>query len=243
MDHLRDEMMESLFETAQAPMNADWKSLHQALSRSGLYSTEAESGVALGGSPELEQALLSLAGGTSNLFVNSAHSGAAPRTVAELTPASIVDSPSLGSTSAPGTAFSFDFLPESPASVPRSPLSTHADSYPAERLQSTASSSPQSAARAGPAAPTAPLDPQVQEDLKKQRKKERNRIAAMKCRRKKVEREMELENKVKTLRQQNTDLLSEVVRLRTQVVTLKQTVMRHVTSGCPVFAVNSNQTL
>ena len=85
------------------------------------------------------------------------------------------------------------------------------------------------------AMPLSSIDPKAQEELKKQRKKERNRIAAMKCRRRKIEREQDLDGKVKTLKAENGNLTAEIVQLRNQVYTLKQTVMEHISSGCNLF--------
>uniref|UniRef100_A0A3B5QTQ7 Transcription factor JunD n=1 Tax=Xiphophorus maculatus TaxID=8083 RepID=A0A3B5QTQ7_XIPMA len=60
----------------------------------------------------------------------------------------------------------------------------------------------------GESPPLSPVDMDSQERIKAERKRLRNRIAASKCRRHKLERISRLEDKVKTLKTQNTDLAS-----------------------------------
>ncbi|XP_053710070.1 junE proto-oncogene, AP-1 transcription factor subunit [Synchiropus splendidus] len=79
-----------------------------------------------------------------------------------------------------------------------------------------------------------PIDLETQERIKAERKKLRNRIAASKCRKRKLERISRLEEKVKVLKSQNSDLASTAAMLREQVATLKQKVMSHVTNGCQI---------
>ncbi|XP_028273118.1 junE proto-oncogene, AP-1 transcription factor subunit [Parambassis ranga] len=79
-----------------------------------------------------------------------------------------------------------------------------------------------------------PIDLETQERIKAERKKLRNRIAASKCRKRKLERISRLEEKVKVLKSQNTDLASTAAMLREQVAQLKQKVMSHVTNGCQI---------
>uniref|UniRef100_A0A3P9PE19 JunE proto-oncogene, AP-1 transcription factor subunit n=1 Tax=Poecilia reticulata TaxID=8081 RepID=A0A3P9PE19_POERE len=76
-----------------------------------------------------------------------------------------------------------------------------------------------------------PIDLETQERIKAERKKLRNRIAASKCRKRKLERISRLEEKVKVLKNQNSDLASTAAMLRQQVAQLKQKVMSHVTNG------------
>ncbi|PWA16003.1 hypothetical protein CCH79_00017762 [Gambusia affinis] len=90
---------------------------------------------------------------------------------------------------------------------------------------------PQSHGR-GPDAPQ--TVPETQERIKAERKKLRNRIAASKCRKRKLERISRLEEKVKVLKNQNSDLASTAAMLRQQVAQLKQKVMSHVTNGCQI---------
>ncbi|XP_070707039.1 junE proto-oncogene, AP-1 transcription factor subunit [Pempheris klunzingeri] len=79
-----------------------------------------------------------------------------------------------------------------------------------------------------------PIDLETQERIKAERKKLRNRIAASKCRKRKLERISRLEEKVKVLKNQNSDLASTAAMLREQVAQLKQKVMSHVTNGCQI---------
>ncbi|KAM4719626.1 junE proto-oncogene, AP-1 transcription factor subunit [Anableps anableps] len=79
-----------------------------------------------------------------------------------------------------------------------------------------------------------PIDLETQERIKAERKKLRNRIAASKCRKRKLERISRLEEKVKVLKSQNSDLASTAAMLRQQVAQLKQKVMSHVTNGCQI---------
>ncbi|KAE8632540.1 hypothetical protein XENTR_v10001572 [Xenopus tropicalis] len=79
-----------------------------------------------------------------------------------------------------------------------------------------------------------PIDLETQERIKAERKRLRNRIAASKCRKRKLERIARLEEKVKVLKSQNSDLASTASLLREQVSQLKQKVMSHVTSGCQI---------
>lgn len=84
-------------------------------------------------------------------------------------------------------------------------------------------------------APMSPIDMETQERIKAERKRLRNRIAASKCRKRKLERIARLEDKVKDLKSQNSDLSNTATKLREQVCALKQSVMEHVKSGCQVM--------
>ncbi|KAG9343253.1 hypothetical protein JZ751_014234 [Albula glossodonta] len=87
----------------------------------------------------------------------------------------------------------------------------------------------------GDSPPLSPIDMDTQERIKAERKKLRNRIAASKCRKRKLERISRLEDKVKTLKTQNTELASTASLLREQVAQLKQKVMNHVNNGCQLL--------
>lgn len=87
----------------------------------------------------------------------------------------------------------------------------------------------------GDSPPLSPINMDTQERIKAERKKLRNRIAASKCRKRKLERISRLEDKVKTLKTQNTDLASTASLLREQVAQLKQKVLNHVNSGCQLL--------
>ncbi|XP_027034892.1 junB proto-oncogene, AP-1 transcription factor subunit a isoform X1 [Tachysurus fulvidraco] len=83
--------------------------------------------------------------------------------------------------------------------------------------------------------PTSPVDLEEQERKKAERKRLRNRMAATKCRRRKLERISRLEDKVKVLKTDNAGLSNTASRLREQVEHLKQKVMTHVSSGCQLM--------
>ncbi|XP_042559923.1 transcription factor jun-B-like isoform X1 [Clupea harengus] len=84
----------------------------------------------------------------------------------------------------------------------------------------------------GGSPPMSPIDMEDQERIKAERKKLRNRLAATKCRKRKLERISRLEDKVKLLKTDNAGLASAATLLREQVAQLKRKVMTHVDSGC-----------
>ena len=83
--------------------------------------------------------------------------------------------------------------------------------------------------------PLSPIDMKSQERIKLERKRSRNRVAARKCRMRKLERISRLEVRVDDLKGQNTDLQASANKLRDQVCQLKQQIMEHVNSGCQVM--------
>ncbi|XP_072318856.1 junB proto-oncogene, AP-1 transcription factor subunit a isoform X2 [Eucyclogobius newberryi] len=83
--------------------------------------------------------------------------------------------------------------------------------------------------------PMSPIDMENQERIKAERKRLRNRLAASKCRRRKLERISRLEEKVKGLKTDNAGLSNTASILREQVAQLKQKVMTHVSSGCQLM--------
>lgn len=86
--------------------------------------------------------------------------------------------------------------------------------------------------------PLPPIDLALQETVKTERKKQRNRVAASKCRKRKLEKEADLEVKVDELKDINSKLHSEVYELRKQVCQLKLQVMDHVQGGCEIMLLN-----
>ncbi|XP_044156711.1 transcription factor AP-1 [Bufo gargarizans] len=94
----------------------------------------------------------------------------------------------------------------------------------------------------GETPPLSPIDMESQERIKAERKRMRNRIAASKCRKRKLERIARLEDKVKNLKSQNSELSSTANMLREQVAQLKQKVMNHVNSGCQLMLTQQLQT-
>ena len=85
-----------------------------------------------------------------------------------------------------------------------------------------------------------PIDLKMQEIIKHERKKLRNRLAAQRCRKRKIEREDELKEKVKELKMTYSELTSTRTELRKQVIELKQKVMNHVNQGCHVYLPTSS---
>jgi transcription factor AP-1 len=86
-----------------------------------------------------------------------------------------------------------------------------------------------------PSPPMFPIDMGHQEVIKLDRKRERNRVAARKCRTRKLERISRLEDRVDQLKGHNTDLTQTASDLRDQVCKLKEQIMTHVNSGCHVM--------
>lgn len=87
--------------------------------------------------------------------------------------------------------------------------------------------------------PMSPINLEHQEVQKLDRKRARNRVAARKCRYRKLERISKLEDRVKELTGQKNDLATSATNLKDQVARLKQQIMEHVNSGCKVM-LNSN---
>lgn len=87
----------------------------------------------------------------------------------------------------------------------------------------------------GSTPPLSPINMESQERIKLERKRARNRVAAHKCRTRKLERISRLEVRVSDLKETNTELTQNASALREQVVKLKQQIMEHVNSGCQVM--------
>uniref|UniRef100_UPI00398EC592 transcription factor Jun-like isoform X2 n=1 Tax=Pristiophorus japonicus TaxID=55135 RepID=UPI00398EC592 len=101
---------------------------------------------------------------------------------------------------------------------------------------------PQTVPEVGPLSESPPLSPIEQggQQVRAEKKRQRNRIAASNCRRRKLERIARLEDKVKTLKSENIELTSTASVLREQVVHLKHKVMNHVNNGCQVVLASSS---
>ncbi|XP_061401699.1 transcription factor Jra [Musca vetustissima] len=91
--------------------------------------------------------------------------------------------------------------------------------------------------------PVSPIDMETQEKIKLERKRQRNRVAASKCRKRKLERISKLEEKVKMLKGENSDLASIVKSLKEHVAQLKQQVIEHIESGCSIQTMCTNGTI
>ncbi len=94
---------------------------------------------------------------------------------------------------------------------------------------------PQTVPCMGATPPISPIDMDSQERIKLERKRERNRMAARKCRTRKLERIARLEDRVMQLKGENSDLSTTANSLREQVARLKKQIMQHVNSGCHVM--------
>ncbi|KFD56996.1 hypothetical protein M513_02253 [Trichuris suis] len=77
-----------------------------------------------------------------------------------------------------------------------------------------------------------PIDPDLQERIKLERKRARNRIAATKCRRRKIEKINELESRVCEISAQNKAMVQRIDLLRVDVTRLRETVRKHRMNGC-----------
>ncbi|XP_060660133.1 transcription factor Jra [Drosophila nasuta] len=88
-----------------------------------------------------------------------------------------------------------------------------------------------------------PIDMADQEKIKLERKRQRNRVAASKCRKRKLERISKLEDRVKMLKGENTDLAGIVKGLKDHVAQLKQQVIEHMEAGCTVQAIPNSALL
>lgn len=79
-----------------------------------------------------------------------------------------------------------------------------------------------------------PADSKTQEHMKVERKKARNRIAASKCRLRRLQRESDLQGKVRVLKDHNQELANEMTGLKSQINNLKKALVQHMKGGCQV---------
>lgn len=86
--------------------------------------------------------------------------------------------------------------------------------------------------------PMSPIDMENQEKIKLERKRQRNRVAASKCRKRKLERISKLEDKVKVLKSENVELGGVIKALKGHVSQLKQQVIDHINNGCSLPTCN-----
>ncbi|XP_033738438.1 transcription factor AP-1-like [Pecten maximus] len=98
---------------------------------------------------------------------------------------------------------------------------------------------PQTVPSFGSSPPLSPINMESQERIKLERKRARNRVAARKCRTRKLERISRLEDRVSDLKGQNSNLATTASSLRDQVCKLKQQIIEHVSSGCQIMMTNS----
>merc|ERR1712066_188962 len=85
-----------------------------------------------------------------------------------------------------------------------------------------------------------PIDMESQEKIKLERKRLRNRLAASKCRKRKLERISQLDERVAQLKTENAALAAVVKKMKSSVAVLKQEVMEHVNSGCEIRMTDAN---
>ena len=83
--------------------------------------------------------------------------------------------------------------------------------------------------------PHSPIDMANQEKIKLERKRMRNRLAASKCRKRKLEKISKLEEKVNQLKKENGELNGVREKLNESVRMLKEQVMRHAEAGCQIM--------
>ena len=89
-------------------------------------------------------------------------------------------------------------------------------------------------------------DMKTQEQLKSERKKAKNRIAASKCRQKRLLHEATLQDKVTQLKVQHNELQSQRINLKESIAELKKQLSDHLRKGCHInfpHIVNSKSTM
>ena len=79
-----------------------------------------------------------------------------------------------------------------------------------------------------------PINMENRECIKLERKRMRNRQAASKCRKRKLEKIAQLDERVKQLKNENGDLAAVVKKMKSSVAQLKQEVLEHAESGCEI---------
>jgi len=90
-----------------------------------------------------------------------------------------------------------------------------------------------------PMLPTVDMD--ANELMKVERKRARNRVAASKCRMRKLERIAVLDNQANALRNENDQLAKLAEKLRSQVYSLRQELRWHLNNGCRIAHQNIDQ--
>lgn len=99
----------------------------------------------------------------------------------------------------------------------------------------TVKEEPQTVPSVAGSPPLSPIDMMAQERIKLERKRQRNRVAASKCRRRKLERISRLEDKVNAMKNENSELSAIATKLRDTVCHLKQQLLEHANHGCQIM--------
>ncbi|CAG01671.1 unnamed protein product [Tetraodon nigroviridis] len=115
--------------------------------------------------------------------------------------------PAISTVSAPNYTTSAPTM-SFPAAPPQLPIYGQPSSAQIPRLTALKEEPQTVPEMPGETPPLSPIDMESQERIKAERKRMRNRIAASKCRKRKLERISRLEEKVKTLKSQNSELAS-----------------------------------
>ncbi|KAL2011434.1 hypothetical protein VTN00DRAFT_4152 [Thermoascus crustaceus] len=120
-----------------------------------------------------------------------------------------------------------DYAPESVDSRQRRSTSDHsADSGSSKRRKIRENKQSSATSHGG-----AETDDQKQEKVKREKFLERNRLAASKCRQKKKEHTMMLESRYKEQSDKKEELVAEIARLRSEILGLKNEVLKHAQCG------------
>lgn len=93
-----------------------------------------------------------------------------------------------------------------------------------------------------PLPPMSPINMEDQDRVRQERKRERNRLAARKCRTKKLEQIMHLEGVVKELKEQNRALGDTATALRAMMNKLQSQISLHISRGCPIMMLPTTTT-
>lgn len=123
-------------------------------------------------------------------------------------------------------------------SMPTGVIRQHTSPIPsmiANTRIATIKEEPQTVPCLGMTPPLSPINMETQEVIKLERKRARNRVAARKCRTRKLEKISRLEERVDEIKGMNTELSQTATILRDQVMQLKKQIMDHVNSGCQVI--------
>lgn len=84
-----------------------------------------------------------------------------------------------------------------------------------------------------------PIDMSNQERIKLERRREKNRCAAQKCRTRKIERIQRLEERIAELKGNNARLAQTANEQKEHVASLRQQIVEHVNSGCQIMTMHN----